>query len=73
VAETTSDPVRYDAQAETERLARVDQHLARTEATRDRRIEDEEDARQARQIRSIGGLIGIGATNQRWMNACGRG
>jgi hypothetical protein len=79
VSEAPSDPVSYDAQAETERLARVDQLLASSEATRDRRIADEDQARETRrQSQAVRGLlgtgvIGIGQMNQQWMNACGRG
>lgn len=62
-AELTSDPVAYDAQAERERLVRLDREHAADEHRRERRIEDAEP-------RSVFGQIGPG----RWIHpACGRG
>lgn len=67
--EAPPDPVAYDAEAESERLARLDRERAAEEHRRERRIADAEP-------RITWGGIGVIGPGRRWdliHAACGRG
>ena len=67
------DPVGYDADAEAERLDRLDRALAAAETRRDRPVDDEEATRRAERARERANSIGVGNLSHLHLIGCGRG